>query len=135
MVGRTHMKKWPNFHQYMIEKGPRIDTFLASDTTSEDAFLLYAALRSPKTFILTNDLLRDHKAKISEEHEQLYRRWLRCRQIMVPLKYSSLHPYSIRRKPDFDEILNISPDWTTVHVPFEDSHDKVSWLCARKSIK
>ncbi|OXB83934.1 UNVERIFIED_CONTAM: hypothetical protein H355_009418, partial [Colinus virginianus] len=87
VLGRKHMlsnsSNWKR--EIMKEMQNKADFFFAENISEDDAFLLYATLRSGKRCkFVTRDFLRDHKACLSDSvTRHLFRKWQRGHQIAV----------------------------------------------------
>ncbi|KAM6462201.1 mitochondrial ribonuclease P catalytic subunit isoform 2-T3 [Liasis olivaceus] len=87
ILGRKHMLKdslqWRK--RDMDEMQKKADFFFTNNTSKDDPFLLYATLHSGgHCMMVTRDLLRDHKAALSDTvTRRLFFKWQRGHQIVV----------------------------------------------------
>eukprot|EP00039_Didymoeca_costata_P013969 m.219217 g.219217 ORF g.219217 m.219217 type:complete len:246 (+) comp15913_c1_seq15:1106-1843(+) len=116
--------------------------FTIHSSLDDDLYVLYAAiksgLRNPRMYLLTNDLLRDHKW-IAELHDSVgkdFARWQQARQATAFVKNSAFRQnvsdkssgFFVRYPPRFEERTHVNRDgrW---HIP--GPHN--TWLCVRPS--
>ncbi|XP_070611667.1 mitochondrial ribonuclease P catalytic subunit [Erythrolamprus reginae] len=143
VLGRRHMLKnsfqWKKRDMdYMQSKA---DFFFADNMSKDDPFLLYATFHSGgHCMMVTRDLLRDHKAVLSDTvTRRLFFKWQRGHQMVV----SSYIPGKILTFEDalpYDTV--VQTDGNTWHIPYDDNLSKrVSyeipgkWLCLQKQNK
>ncbi|XP_063146111.1 mitochondrial ribonuclease P catalytic subunit isoform X2 [Candoia aspera] len=140
VLGRKHMLKdssqWRKRDMDDMQK--KADFFFTSNVSKDDPFLLYATLHSgAQCMMVTRDLLRDHKAALSDTvTRRLFFKWQRGHQIVI----SSYIPGKILTFEDalpYDTI--VQTDGNTWHIPYDDSLSKrasfeipVKWLCLQK---
>ncbi|XP_032086742.1 mitochondrial ribonuclease P catalytic subunit [Thamnophis elegans] len=140
VLGRRHMLK--NSFQWkkrdMDEMQKKADFFFTDNASKDDPFLLYAAFHSGgHCMMVTRDLLRDHKAVLSDSvTRRLFFKWQRGHQMVV----SSYLPGKILTFEDalpYDTI--VQTDGNTWHIPYDDNlSNRVSyeipmkWLCLQK---
>ncbi|XP_015674566.1 mitochondrial ribonuclease P catalytic subunit [Protobothrops mucrosquamatus] len=140
VLGRRHMLN--NSFQWkkrdMDDMQKKADFFFTNNTSKDDPFLLYASFHSGgHCMIVTRDLLRDHKAVLSNSvTRRLFFKWQRGHQMVV----SSYVPGKILTFEDalpYDTI--VQTDGNTWHIPYDDNLSKrasyeipVKWLCLRK---
>ena len=91
---------------------------------NDDWFFIWAGISNPESFVVTNDLLRDHIFKISEENiiSNTLSTWISNNVIKYELvrgEYLMIYPkeYSVK-------IQLISGIW---HIPLSNN----KWLCLR----
>lgn len=124
VIGRRHMTSIPNIGRFFESNRAVVDYFALKNDSKDDAFILYAGTRYPYTYVLSNDLYRDHSAIVEEQ--QLFDRWRASRNILVNDMTSGKQP-----PPPFDICVNVSEESKLIHVPV--SHGKrISWLCCKK---
>ncbi|NXI46770.1 MRPP3 ribonuclease, partial [Galbula dea] len=146
VLGRKHMlvnsSNWKR--GIMKEMQSKADFFFAENISEDDAFLLYATLRSGKHCkFVTRDFLRDHKACLSDSlTRHLFRKWQRGHQIVLLI-------YCIKSKKMFflvfiqqaafryDCVVQTTGD--TWHIPYKDIFEEKysyqvprKWLCLRQ---
>ncbi|KAM6445360.1 mitochondrial ribonuclease P catalytic subunit isoform 2-T3 [Rhynochetos jubatus] len=142
VLGRKHMlinsSNWRR--EIMKEMQNKADFFFAENISEDDAFLLYATLRSGKHCkFVTRDFLRDHKACLSDSlTRQLFRKWQRGHQIVFS---PSVEGKRIHFLPAFcyDSVVQTTGD--TWHMPYKDTYgEKYSyrvprkWLCLQQKL-
>lgn len=125
MIGRRHMCKWPGLVDYLESKKANVDAYFIDDISNDDPFIIYAAMQSPKTYVMTNDLFRDHKFLMDD---MLFERWLRSRIVRVPKDARSF-----ALPPKHENRINFSSDWSSIHIPVAyNSSSFTTWLCCHK---
>uniref|UniRef100_A0A8B9QQK7 Mitochondrial ribonuclease P catalytic subunit n=1 Tax=Anas platyrhynchos TaxID=8839 RepID=A0A8B9QQK7_ANAPL len=131
VLGRKHMlvnsSNWKR--EIMKEMQNKADFFFAENISEDDAFLLYATLRSGKHCkFVTRDFLRDHKACLSDSlTRHLFRKWQRGHQIV-------LFP-----SPAFSYDIVVQTTGDTWHIPYKDVYEEKysyrvprKWLCLHR---
>ncbi|XP_037040469.1 mitochondrial ribonuclease P catalytic subunit-like [Bradysia coprophila] len=84
VIGREHMNEWSKTQMDYI--GEHADLFLAENSSEDDEFLIYSALKSgPNTNIVTRDALQNHAHKLDEKLRTVFRRWQQQHQYSVKL--------------------------------------------------
>uniref|UniRef100_A0A2D4JDU4 Mitochondrial ribonuclease P catalytic subunit n=1 Tax=Micrurus lemniscatus lemniscatus TaxID=129467 RepID=A0A2D4JDU4_MICLE len=140
VLGRRHMLKhsfqWKKSDMDVMQK--KADFFFTNNTSKDDPFLLYATFHSGgHCMIVTRDLLRDHKAVLSDSAtRRLFFKWQRGHQMVV----SSYVPGKILTFEDalpYDTI--VQTDGNTWHIPYDDHLSNrasfeipMKWLCLQK---
>uniref|UniRef100_A0A8B9CD12 Mitochondrial ribonuclease P catalytic subunit n=1 Tax=Anser brachyrhynchus TaxID=132585 RepID=A0A8B9CD12_9AVES len=134
VLGRKHMlvnsSNWKR--EIMKEMQNKADFFFAENISEDDAFLLYATLRSGKHCkFVTRDFLRDHKACLSDSlTRHLFRKWQRGHQIV-------LFP-----SPAFSYDCVVQTTGDTWHIPYKDAYEEKysyrvprKWLCLHRKYR
>lgn len=118
LFGRDHMTNM--FESVQI---PDNVTFYSLDNnTRDDPFIIYAALQSPDTYILSNDQFGVHKDHMNDE---FFNRWLACRLVEIPADFISF------KYPPFHEVrVNIGRGLKTLHIPVASFPLGKEWICA-----
>ncbi|XP_023290246.1 mitochondrial ribonuclease P catalytic subunit isoform X2 [Orussus abietinus] len=137
VLGRRHMSRWSKQHMDYIRKNAYL--FLADDFSHDDAYLLYATIvNGPNTYFLSNDLMRQYKALLSDDVRNLFKNW----QLLHQYKVNSL------TRPGYVNIMNPGKYLKKVyqsddcyHIPFrlddkylvQDDYEieENAWLCVR----
>ncbi|XP_075569302.1 mitochondrial ribonuclease P catalytic subunit isoform X2 [Pelecanus crispus] len=140
VLGRKHMlinsSNWKR--EIMKEMQNKADFFFAENISEDDAFLLYATLRSGKHCkFVTRDFLRDHKACLSDSlTRHLFRKWQRGHQIVFSPSAEGKH---INFLPAlcYDCVVQTTGD--TWHIPYKDAFEEKysyrvprKWLCIQQ---
>lgn len=124
VIGRVHMRQWPGLAK-VLESNQKVDVFYLENISEDDPFIIYAAMQSPRTYVISNDHFRDHKFLM---HDHLFERWLRSRLIRAPKDGRS---FAI--PPRHENRVNISPDWKRLHIPVGYNNTSfTTWLCCHK---
>ncbi|NWU12143.1 MRPP3 ribonuclease, partial [Cephalopterus ornatus] len=139
VLGRKHMlinsSNWKR--EIMKEMQNKADFFLAENISEDDAFLLYATLRSGKHCkFVTRDFLRDHKACLSDSlTRHLFRKWQRGHQIVLSSMFFSV--FSQQPALRYDCVVQTTGD--TWHIPYKDVFEEKysyqvprKWLCIQQ---
>uniref|UniRef100_A0A803YKA7 Mitochondrial ribonuclease P catalytic subunit n=1 Tax=Meleagris gallopavo TaxID=9103 RepID=A0A803YKA7_MELGA len=134
VLGRKHMLtnslNWKR--EVMKEMQNKADFFFAENISEDDAFLLYATLRSGKHCkFVTRDFLRDHKACLSDSvTRHLFRKWQRGHQIV----------FSPSPACSYDCVVQTTGD--TWHIPYKDIFEEKysyqiprKWLCLQQKYR
>ncbi|XP_009885253.1 PREDICTED: mitochondrial ribonuclease P protein 3 [Charadrius vociferus] len=140
VLGRKHMlinsSNWKR--EIMKEMQNKADFFFAENISEDDAFLLYATLRSGKHCkFVTRDFLRDHKACLSDSlTRHLFRKWQRGHQIVFSPSAEGRH---INFLPAFNYDCVVQTTGDTWHIPYKDSFEEKysyrvprKWLCIQQ---
>ncbi|XP_017684874.1 PREDICTED: mitochondrial ribonuclease P protein 3 isoform X1 [Lepidothrix coronata] len=140
VLGRKHMminsSNWKR--EIMKEMQNKADFFFAENISDDDAFLLYATLRSGKHCkFVTRDFLRDHKACLSDSlTRHLFRKWQRGHQIVLS---SSGDGKRINFLPAFQYDCVVQTTGDTWHIPYKDVFEEKysyqvprKWLCIQQ---
>ncbi|XP_035757894.1 mitochondrial ribonuclease P catalytic subunit isoform X2 [Egretta garzetta] len=140
VLGRKHMlinsSNWKR--EIMKEMQNKADFFFADNISEDDAFLLYATLRSGKHCkFVTRDFLRDHKACLSDSlTRHLFRKWQHGHQIAFS---PSVEGKRISFSPAlcYDCVIQTTGD--TWHIPYKDTFEEKysyevprKWLCIQQ---
>ncbi|XP_057284445.1 mitochondrial ribonuclease P catalytic subunit isoform X2 [Pezoporus wallicus] len=140
VLGRKHMlinsSNWKR--EIMEEMQHKAHFFFAENISEDDAFLLYATLRSGKHCkFVTRDFLRDHKACLSDSlTRHLFRKWQRGCQIAFSPSAEGKH---IHFSPAlrYDCVVQTTGD--TWHIPYKDFFEEKysyqvprKWLCIQQ---
>ncbi|KHJ42607.1 Vps53-like protein [Trichuris suis] len=81
VIGRHHFLRCVDF---MAQLSKMAHYFLAANVSTDDAFLLIAALSGGlQTYFVTNDLLGGHSQQLSEKSQFTFSQWQRTRQILL----------------------------------------------------
>lgn len=140
VIGRKHMERWPGVTDFF--ENQKIHYYFSFNHNKDDLFTLYAATLSPKTVLITNDFLRDHRALMSKKDRINFERWLDTRQAWIAKKsLKPIWPTPMQKLPSFDKEAGL------FHIPIIDSnrlvdlaqHDPpphlnsnmVTWLCCK----
>ena len=128
LFGRKHMMHMPTIQR--LKKEDRVFFYFISNTSRDDPFMIYTALQSPKTYIVSNDMFRDHSCLVEKRH--LFERWLKSRIIRIPKNIESFVV-----PPLYEVTTNVSDDGSVIHFPF--THSTVSsqdsvidWVCCSR---
>ncbi|XP_027745947.1 mitochondrial ribonuclease P catalytic subunit [Empidonax traillii] len=140
VLGRKHMllnsSNWKR--EIMKEMQTKADFFFAENISEDDAFLLYATLRSGKHCkFVTRDFLRDHKACLSDSlTRHLFRKWQRGHQIVLT---SSGDGRRLKFLPPFQYDCVVQTTGDTWHIPYKDVFEEKysyevprKWLCIQQ---
>ncbi|KAM9554547.1 mitochondrial ribonuclease P catalytic subunit isoform 1-T2 [Guaruba guarouba] len=140
VLGRKHMlinsSNWKR--EIMEEMQNKADFFFAENISEDDAFLLYATLRSGKHCkFVTRDFLRDHKACLSDSlTRHLFRKWQRGRQIAFSPSTEGKHIHFLPALR-YDCVVQTTGD--TWHIPYKDIFEEKysyqvprKWLCIQQ---
>ncbi|NXC88998.1 MRPP3 ribonuclease, partial [Cercotrichas coryphoeus] len=141
VLGRKHMltnsSNWKR--EIMKEMQNKADFFFAENISEDDAFLLYATLRSGKHCkFVTRDFLRDHKACLSDSlTRHLFRKWQRGHQIV--LKKIKCFSSLFSQQPAFRYDCVVQTTGDTWHIPYKDVFEEKysyqvprNWLCIQQ---
>ncbi|XP_053110562.1 mitochondrial ribonuclease P catalytic subunit isoform X2 [Hemicordylus capensis] len=143
VLGRKHMlsrsHRWHRDNLAAMQK--KADFFFTENVSEDDPFLLYATLHSGSHCrFVTRDLLRDHKACLSDAlTRRLFFKWQRGHQIV-------LSSYKPRKKITFEPVLRydtiVQTSDNTWHIPYDDNilerssyEVPTKWLCLQKNPK
>ncbi|XP_072283735.1 mitochondrial ribonuclease P catalytic subunit [Pyxicephalus adspersus] len=139
VLGRKHMlvpsRKWLKQDIQLLQQ--YADCFFLDNISLDDPFLLYACLNSgSQCYIMTKDLLRDHKACLPDaETKRLFFKWQRGHQIVIQ-DYTSKN---LRLQPaqSYDTIVQCTD--TSYHIPYDKADVEratfevpKTWLCLKK---
>uniref|UniRef100_A0A8C3LS48 Mitochondrial ribonuclease P catalytic subunit n=1 Tax=Chrysolophus pictus TaxID=9089 RepID=A0A8C3LS48_CHRPC len=140
VLGRKHMltnsSNWKR--EVMKEMQNKADFFFAENISEDDAFLLYATLRSGKHCkFVTRDFLRDHKACLSDSvTRHLFRKWQRGHQIVFSPSAGGKH-ITFLPACSYDCVVQTTGD--TWHIPYKDTFEEKysyqiprKWLCLQQ---
>ncbi|XP_021258043.1 mitochondrial ribonuclease P protein 3 isoform X2 [Numida meleagris] len=143
VLGRKHMlnnsSNWKR--EIMKEMQNKADFFFAENISEDDAFLLYATLRSGKHCkFVTRDFLRDHKACLSDSvTRHLFRKWQRGHQIVVSPSVGGKH-INFLPACSYDCVVQTTGD--TWHIPYKDTFEEKysyriprKWLCLQQKYR
>ncbi|XP_047915911.2 mitochondrial ribonuclease P catalytic subunit isoform X1 [Anser cygnoides] len=143
VLGRKHMlvnsSNWKR--EIMKEMQNKADFFFAENISEDDAFLLYATLRSGKHCkFVTRDFLRDHKACLSDSlTRHLFRKWQRGHQIVL-LPSVGGNPMKFLPAFSYDCVVQTTGD--TWHIPYKDAYEEKysyrvprKWLCLHRKYR
>ncbi|XP_072842462.2 mitochondrial ribonuclease P catalytic subunit [Pogona vitticeps] len=140
VLGRKHMlsgtSQWKK--KNMAAMSRKATFFFTENESEDDPFLIYAALHSGRHCkFITRDLLRDHKACVSDSLIQhLFFKWQRSHQMVlsvyVPKEIVRFEPVMT-----YDTIVQTTGDsW---HIPYDERLEErtsyevpTKWLCLRK---
>ncbi|XP_069772929.1 mitochondrial ribonuclease P catalytic subunit isoform X2 [Narcine bancroftii] len=140
VLGRMHMLRgthsWDKGHMAAIKK--YADCFFTANISEDDPFLLYATILSGNHCkFLSRDLMRDHKACLSDKNtRRLFFKWQRGHQLVL----SGFNPgrkMKFEVIPKYDTIIQSTKN--TWHIPYEEGGvERCSyevprkWLCLQK---
>ncbi|XP_043553749.1 mitochondrial ribonuclease P catalytic subunit isoform X3 [Chiloscyllium plagiosum] len=140
VLGRKHMlrgtRSWNKGHMADIQK--YADCFFTENISEDDPFLLYATMHSGNHCkFLSRDLMRDHKACLSDQNtRRLFFKWQRGHQLVLS-RYNPGNRMKFEIISKYDTIVQTTPD--TWHIPYdEEGVERCSyevprkWLCLRK---
>ncbi|KAM4898131.1 mitochondrial ribonuclease P catalytic subunit [Sylvia borin] len=140
VLGRKHMlmnsSNWKR--EIMKDMQNKADFFFAENISEDDAFLLYATLRSGKHCrFVTRDFLRDHKACLPDSvTRHLFRKWQRGHQIVF---FPSARGKTIHFLPAFRYDCVVQTTGDTWHIPYKDVFEEKysyqvprKWLCIQQ---
>ncbi|XP_030904993.1 mitochondrial ribonuclease P catalytic subunit isoform X2 [Melopsittacus undulatus] len=140
VLGRKHMlinsSNWKR--KIMEEMQTKAHFFFAENISEDDAFLLYATLRSGKHCkFVTRDFLRDHKACLSDSPTRhLFRKWQRGCQIAFSPSAEGKHIHFLPALR-YDCVVQTTGD--TWHIPYKDFFEEKysyqvprKWLCIQQ---
>jgi len=128
LIGRNHMRNWPRLSQLLDAEKEKLSHFWTLNQTTDDTYVLYAAMQHLNTFVLSNDFYRDYRDKFNVCNlGHLFDRWLQSRQILLREKTC----YADFPK-QFDIRINISENG--MHFPvivkhYNQDDNKIKWLC------
>ena len=123
LIGRKHMRNM-QIIQEIEKRESRITCYFIENISRDDPFMIYSALQSSRTYIVSNDMFRDHKFLMKDP---LFGRWLNSRIIKIPKDFALFVP------PLYQLAVNVSQDDDQVHIPFLSSTGTfVRWLCSRR---
>ncbi|XP_060615201.2 mitochondrial ribonuclease P catalytic subunit isoform X1 [Anolis sagrei] len=140
VLGRKHMlngsRQWNRNNMAAMQK--KADFFFTENVSEDDPFLLYATLHSGSHCkFVTRDLLRDHKACLSDSlTRRLFFKWQRGHQMV-------LSDYIPGKRIKFEHVLNydtiVQTTGNTWHIPYDDSNLErssyevpIKWLCLQQ---
>ncbi|XP_076605063.1 mitochondrial ribonuclease P catalytic subunit isoform X2 [Chaetodon auriga] len=140
VLGRKHMlqpsKSWDRLNMNLIQR--KAYCFFTENISEDDPFLLYAALHSGNHCqFVSRDLMRDHKACLSDEAtRRLFFKWQRGHQLVVDGYLAASGSVRFLSIPSYDTIVQTSANsW---HFPYDDTEDRSThevpqrWLCLTK---
>ncbi|XP_060128891.1 mitochondrial ribonuclease P catalytic subunit isoform X2 [Zootoca vivipara] len=140
ILGRKHMQKqysqWHRNHMAALQK--KAYFFFTENMSEDDPFLLYATLHSGSHCrFVTRDLLRDHKACLSDSlTRRLFFKWQRGHQMV-------LSDYIPGKRIKFESVFNydtiVQTTGNTWHIPYDDNilerssyEVPTKWLCLQQ---
>ncbi|XP_034184193.2 mitochondrial ribonuclease P catalytic subunit isoform X1 [Osmia lignaria lignaria] len=129
VIGRHHLKK----SQKIGNMKNYADFFFVNNMSKDDAFILYAALLSGKTNVISKDLMHQHKFTFHNiELTILFRRWQLRHQYFFDTKSKNLTQLRLIH-PMSEFALKINNCW---HIPYNNfsphyltKHYTVDWAC------
>uniref|UniRef100_UPI00398EACF7 mitochondrial ribonuclease P catalytic subunit isoform X2 n=1 Tax=Pristiophorus japonicus TaxID=55135 RepID=UPI00398EACF7 len=140
VLGRKHMlrgtRSWDKGHMAAIQK--YADCFFTANISEDDPFLLYATIHSGNHCkFLSRDLMRDHKACLSDkDSRRLFFKWQRGHQLVLST-YNPGYKMKFEIIPKYDTIVQTTNN--TWHIPYdEEGVERCSyevphkWLCLQK---
>ncbi|XP_042311901.1 mitochondrial ribonuclease P catalytic subunit [Sceloporus undulatus] len=140
VLGRKHMlngsRQWNRNNMAAMQK--KADFFFTENVSEDDPFLLYATLHSGSHCkFVTRDLLRDHKACLSDSlTRRLFFKWQRGHQIVLS-NYTPGKRIKFEPVLNFDTIVQTTGD--TWHIPYDDNllerssyEVPTKWLCLQQ---
>ncbi|XP_036737266.1 mitochondrial ribonuclease P catalytic subunit isoform X1 [Manis pentadactyla] len=140
VLGRKHMlrqtSRWKRVEMEKVQK--QASCFFADDISEDDPFLLYATLHSGNHCkFITKDLLRDHKACLSDAKTQrLFFKWQQGHQLAIINRLPG-SKITFQYILSYDTVVQTTGDsW---HIPYdEDTVERYSyevptkWLCLHR---
>ncbi|KAJ7344945.1 hypothetical protein JRQ81_000895 [Phrynocephalus forsythii] len=140
VLGRKHMLKgnsqWKRQNMTIMSRKAKF--FFTEDVSQDDPFLLYATLHSGNHCkFITHDLLRDHKACVSDELiQRLFFKWQRGHQMVIPFYKPGLR-IQLQHVLTYNTIVQTTGNsW---HIPYDDNFTKrtsyevpTKWLCLQR---
>ena len=133
IIGKKHMSAWKSFQKLKELHPNQVFIFLLNNESKDDPFILFAAVQSLSTYVLTADYLRDHHKLIKDETLGLFEKWKYCRQIRFAP--SSTKKFAYPQSVDY--IVQSSDSCELVHFPIntntsQDKYERVitKWICA-----
>ncbi|KAM4853749.1 mitochondrial ribonuclease P catalytic subunit isoform 5-T6 [Thomomys bottae] len=140
VLGRKHMithhSQWRKNEMQMIQQQARC--FFADNISEDDPFLLYATLNSGNHCkFITNDLMRDHKACLSDAKTQLlFFKWQQGHQLAITNRFLG-SKITFQRTLSYDTVVQTTGDsW---HIPYDEDLVKrcsyevpTKWLCLQQ---
>ncbi|KAK7836006.1 hypothetical protein U0070_004097 [Myodes glareolus] len=132
----TASSRWRKDEMERVRK--QAHCFFADNISEDDPFLLYAALNSGNHCkFITKDLMRDHKACLSDVHTQhLFFKWQQGHQMAIKndLQRSKL---TFQHTLSYDTVVQTTGDsW---HIPYDEDLVQRSsyevptkWLCLQR---
>ncbi|CAO1405542.1 unnamed protein product [Diamesa serratosioi] len=136
VLGRKHMTYWPKEQMNYIRKNSAL--FLTENISSDDLFILYAALKSgPQTNIFSRDLMRGHSYLLENNEKRLFRRWQQQHQFSL-ITTTTNGKVIIKAPIEFElRAHKVNDTW---HIPFtvetqqqqqQSFEMPSSWLCLK----
>nr|XP_004649655.3 mitochondrial ribonuclease P catalytic subunit [Jaculus jaculus] len=140
VLGRKHMltqgSRWRKDEMKKVQQ--LAHCFFAEDISEDDPFLLYATLNSGNHCkFITKDLMRDHKACLSDAKTQhLFFKWQQGHQLVITNRFPG-SKISFQHSLSYDTVVQTTGDsW---HIPYdEDLVERYSyevptkWLCLQQ---
>ncbi|XP_067895369.1 mitochondrial ribonuclease P catalytic subunit [Heterodontus francisci] len=140
VLGRKHMlrgtRSWDKGHMTALQT--YADCFFTANISEDDPFLLYATIHSGNHCkFLSRDLMRDHKACLSDKNtRRLFFKWQRGHQLVLA-RYNPGHKMKFEIIPKYDTIVQTTSN--TWHIPYDEEGVKRcsyevprKWLCLQK---
>lgn len=147
LIGRDHMRSWRQLGQLLAASRNVWMQFL-KNRTSDDNYLLLAAIQHPDTFMMSSDLFRNHRDKFNiwyhsdaaDAHRQnlpqLFIRWLRSRQIKIDQFGRARYPNQFDARIHYHQPGG--GGGARLHVPIvveidevHKEHHTIEWICAQ----
>ena len=125
LISRGFVKSWRGLFEFIQQNKDKISFFPVNFHSQDDLFLIYAALNSPNTFILSNDFFRDH---IFRMDDSLFTRWINNRRIQISPNLNLPWIFLSEVK------VNVNDDDYFFHVPFASANSLsyAKWYCVEK---
>ena len=125
VIGRKHMVTWPGLQGILSSKRPHVDYFYLDNQSQDDPFIIYAAMQTRRTYVMSNDFFRDHRFLMDD---QLFERWFRSRIVRPP---KDTRTFLI--PPRHENRINFTPEFRRIHIPVGyNSTSFTTWLCCHK---
>ena len=129
VIGRYHLKR----SRKIVNMKNDADFFFVNDMSKDDAFILYAALLSGKTNVISKDLMHQHKFTFHNiELTILFKRWQLRHQYFLDVKSKNLMQLRLIH-PMSEFALKINNCW---HIPYSNysphyltKYCTVDWAC------
>lgn len=144
VLGRKHMEHWKSRKVSNFEPAEQVEWFFASNVSSEDPFMLYAALHSGHdAMVVTNDDLRDHRFLLGPELSDLLKLWQRGHQILflgIKKQLGKTGP-KFQWPDSHDTRVQASANGDVWHIPFDNGDIRRSfqlpnsWICLHRTFK
>lgn len=124
LIGRKHQYRWTKLMAFLSSHRSSIFYYPVDARSKDDLFMIYSALTSADTFIVSGDTFRDHAHAMNDD---TFERWLRNRRIAndeQSLKYAGTWVCEAKVHVQSEHLF---------HIPFGDINNMTTakWLCVR----